>query len=133
MVGIIDGVDSGQISFSGCFSRKILPQIPKLGSQFLPFEICCPVQFFLGKIPAQIQEFPDAFCRLLPGKKGGSRDCGSFSLCNAEALRIIPDRIFLVVQIKARAVFAIMFPEKLRIFLHRFILHKMSTDYKAAA
>lgn len=68
-----------------------------------------PVKLAPGHIPAQIQQLPDSGCRLLPGKERGAGALGAFAFGNADSLGIVPESILFAVQIKARAVFSIVF------------------------
>ena len=74
-------------------------------SQSVPFKGCDLTKLALGHIPPQIQQLPDAFCRLLPCDKG----------CIA-VLRGI----------------AVVLCQKRGVILQGMILHKISADNQAA-
>ena len=89
-----------------------------------------PVQLALGHIPAQIQQFPDTGRRLFPGDEGGAGTLGAFALGNADSLCVVPDGILPAIQIKARAVLAIVLRQEPGIV--RLILFEIGADDEAA-
>ena len=66
-----------------------------------------PVKLALGHVPPQIQQLPDALCRLLPCDKGGIPLLDGAPGGNADAIRIIPDGVFPILNKKPRAVGAV--------------------------
>ena len=89
-----------------------------------------PVQFALGHIPAQIQQFPDTGRRLFPRDEGGAGTLGAFALGNADSLGVVPDGILSAIQIKASAVLAIVLCQEPGIV--RLILFEIGADDEAA-
>ena len=84
------------------------------------------IQFILRHIPPQIQQFPDALCRFLPGDQCGIAPLRRAAAGNTHPFGIIPERNLLPVKIEACAVFAVMPLQKCGIV--RLVLHKVGAD-----
>ena len=91
-----------------------------------------PVKFTLGHIPAQIQQFPDALGCLFPGDQRGCCALCSFTLCHMDTFGVVPNGILPAIQIKARAIFFIVFHQEPGVVLQRFILFEIGTNDEAA-
>lgn len=49
------------------FFAELSPGIQDFSGKFFSLILLHPVQFALGHIPSQVQQFPDALCGLRPG------------------------------------------------------------------
>ena len=89
-----------------------------------------PVQLALGHIPAQVQQFPDTGCRLFPRDEDGAGTLGALTLGNADSLGVVPDGVLAAIQIKARAILAVVFGKEPGIV--RLILFEIGADDEPA-
>ena len=95
------------------------------GSQFM---VRYHIQFALRHISPQIKQFPDTFCRLFPSKQSHIPPLCAVATGNSDTICVVPESILAVIHIKACTILAIMRREKLSIFLHRMVFHKIRTD-----
>ena len=83
-------------------------------------------KFLLGHIPPHVQQFPDTLCRLLPCDKSGMQLLNGAAGGDANALRVIPDGVFLTLDYQPRAIGAVASLQESGIV--RLVLHKVGAD-----
>ena len=87
-------------------------------------------QLIFGYIPPHIQQFPDTFRRLLPSDKGGMQIPDSVPRGNANALRVIPDGVILILNDQPRTIGAVASLQEIGIV--RLVFHEVGTyDFSA--
>ena len=119
------------VKFQSLFA-ELPPGIQDFLGKLFALILLHPVQFTLGHIPAQVKQFPDTLCGLGPGQQ-----CCVALLCAAaggypDALRVIPDCIFPVIDEKTGTVGSILLLQKGCVIFQRLIFHEVSTDDKTA-
>lgn len=90
------------------------------------------VKLMLRHIPPQIQQFPDTLGGIFPGQKRSIAILRTASGRYPDTLRIIPEGIFPVIDIKACPVGSVVLRKESGIFLRRMVFHKIRTDNQAA-
>ena len=90
------------------------------------------VQLTLGHIPSQIQQFPDADSRLLPGQMRCKPFSDRVTVGDLHSLRGIPDGYLSAVKVETRTVGTIVLAKKCRILSCRSVLHESGTDDQSA-
>jgi hypothetical protein len=96
-----------------CTVCKVVAKIPQMIGNRHYFNTICFTQFALRCIPSHIQQFTDAFCRLLPCNNGSISgiQCG-IAVGDVESVFIKPCGNALTAEDKARAALAVFVFEK---------------------
>ena len=90
------------------------------------------VKLGLRHIASQVQQFPDALCRVRPGDQHSRTALCAVAGGQADALGAVPNGVLSIVQVEACAIGAIVTHEKAGVILQRLVFHQVSTDDQTA-